>query len=958
MRRIYKLALRFRSLFHRGAVDREMEQELLFHIEQQTAINIAAGMPPEEARYAALRGFGGVDQIREECRDMRSVNWIRDFLQDVRFGIRVLLKSPGFALVAILTLALGIGANTAIFSLIDAALLRDLPVSDPQSLVMLRWIAHKEPNPLNVSSYGDCPRIPNEAGSGGCTFSEPLFREIQSQTKVFSSLAAFAGGGGLNLTGNGSPTTVDGVKYVSGSYFQTLGVRPQCGRLIGAADDAPSASPVVVLSHDYWKSQFASSESAVGKTIFLNRVPFTIVGVAEPRFDSLSTGNIIQMWLPLSTQPQIELPWDNRDADPGYFWLVIVGRLQPGTPLTQGQAAVNALFVNDMVHGAPKPMLKLEDNPALSIVPAQSGLTGETAELAAPMYVLMAAVGVVLLIACANVAGLLLSRASSRQKEMAVRFALGARRGRIVRQLLTESLLLSAAGGVLGIFFAKWVLVVIGAFVEANLEGPSPISPGIDARVLLFTAAVSILTGIIFGLAPALRSLGANLTPALKDAAGNLPSGRPLARWFSVGNTLVVAQVALTVIVLAAAGLLVRSLQNLRNVNPGFDTRNILTFSIDPTSAGYKRADIDRFNNDLQTRLAAMPGVTSVGYSWQSLLAGALWTTGFHLAGTPEEKVSEADMLPIGVAFLQTMRIPLRLGRDLNSSDFLIAAKNAEVRAAQAERVASSLKTGAKDLAAQNNSEAATLQPTPVIVNEALIHKYFPNVNPIGIRFGEHIADTEDQIARPGWVVVGVAGDAKYNQLRREVNPTIYAPATGQGTTFSLRTVANPSGFVPRIRSIVGQLDANLPINRIRTQSQQIETQLFAERLVARLSSFFGLLALLLSCIGLYGLLAFEVARRTREIGIRIALGARSADVLRLVIGQGLALTAVGAAIGIGAALGVTQFLGALLFGVHPADPLTFAAVAFLLAAVALLACYIPARRAIQVDPIVALRYE
>src|SRR5271168_1279139 len=243
MRRIYKLVLRFRSLFHRGAVDREMEQELLFHIEQQTAINIAAGMPPEEARCAALRGFGGVEQIREECRDMRSVNWIQDFFQDVRFGIRVLLKSPGFALVAILTLALGIGANTAIFSLINAALLRELPVSDPQSLVMLKWIAHAEPKPLNVSSYGDCPRIPNEAGSGGCTFSEPLFREIQSQTKVFSSLAAFAGGGGLNLTGNGSPTTVDGVKYVSGSYFQTLGVRPQSGRLIGTADDAPSASP-------------------------------------------------------------------------------------------------------------------------------------------------------------------------------------------------------------------------------------------------------------------------------------------------------------------------------------------------------------------------------------------------------------------------------------------------------------------------------------------------------------------------------------------------------------------------------------------------------------------------------------------------------------------------------------------------------------------------------------------
>jgi predicted permease len=957
MRRIYKLALRFRSLFRRGVVDREMEQELLFHIEQQTAINISAGMPPDEARYAALRQFGGVDQIREECRDMRSVSWIQDFLQDVRFGLRVLVKSPGFALVAIFTLALGIGANTAIFSLIDAALLRELPVSDPRSLVLLKWTAKTEPKYLNVSGYGDCQRIPAEAGWGGCTLSEPLFHQIQSQTGLFSSVAAFAGGGGLNLTGNGSPATVDSVKYISGGYFQTLGVRPQIGRLIGSADDLPSASPVVVLSHNYWKSQFASSESAVGKTIFLNRVPFTIVGVAEPRFDSLSTGNLIQMWLPLSAQPQVELPWNNRDADSNYFWLVIVGRLKPGTPLTQAQATLNALFVNDVVHRA-KPMLKLEDNPALSIVSAQSGLTGETAEMAAPMYVLMLAVGVVLLIACANVAGLLLSRAASRQKEMAVRFALGARRGRIVRQLLTESLLLSAAGGGLGILFAKWVLVVIGAFVEANLDGPSTLNPSIDTRVLLFTAAVSILTGIIFGLAPALRSLGVNLTPALKDAAGNLPSGRPVARWFSLGNTLVVAQVALTVVVLAGAGLLVRTLQNLRSVDPGFDIRNILTFSIDPTSAGYKHADVDRFNDDLESRLAAMPGVTSVSYAWQPLLSGALWTTGFHLAGTPKETVSLADMLPIGTGFLHAMRIPLRLGREFNSSDFVIAAKNEEMRAAQSERIAASFKSGAKDLAAQNNSEAATMQPLPVIVNETLLHKYFLNVNPIGIRFGEHVADSEEPNARSGWIVVGVAGDAKYDQLRREVAPTIYSPLTGGGATFSLRTAANPSSFVPQIRSVVGQLDANLPINRIRTESQQIDNQLFAERLIARLSSFFGILALLLSCIGLYGLLAFEVARRTREIGIRMALGARSGDVLRLVIGQGLVLTAVGAAIGIGAALGVTRFLGALLYGVRPSDPLTFAAVAFFLAAVALLACYIPARRAMRVDPIVALRYE
>ena len=952
-----KLLLRVKSLFHRNVVDRDMEQELRFHLEQQIAVNIAAGMRPDEARYAALREFGGVDQIREECRDMRSVNWIQDFVQDVRFGIRVLLKSPAFAAIAILTLALGIGANTAIFSLIDAALLRALPVSDPQSLVLLKWSARATPNHMDESSYGDCSDNQSPTGATNCVFSQPFFREVQSQPNLFSQLTAFAGGGGLNLTGNGAPTTMDSAEYISGSYFQTLGVQPASGRLISSADDSLSAAPVAVLSYEYWKSKFEGSPSAVGKTIYLNRVPTTIVGVADPRFDALSPGRMIQIWLPFSAQQRIELPWDNRDADPNNFWLVMVGRLKSGVQLKQAQAQVTALFSNDVVHGA-KPMLKSTDDPIVTIVSAQSGLTGRTTDVATPFYILMMAVGVVLLIACANVAGLLLSRAAARQKEMAVRFALGARRGRIVRQLLTESLLLSVTGGALGILFARWAIVTISAFVAANEEGPASLTPGIDARVLLFTAGVSIVTGILFGLAPAFRAMGTNLTPALKEAAGNLPSGRPLARWFSLRNTLVVAQVALTVVVLTGAGLLVRSLQSLRNVDPGFDTRNILTFSVDPNSAGYKRPEAVRFFQDLQTRLAVTPGVTSVSYSTMPLLSGGLWTTGFHMAGKPKDETSEADMLTVGLDFFHTMGIPLRLGREFNSADFQIAAKNADVREIQNALVAASIKSGAKGLAEQNNKDAANLAPVPVMVNQALLRNYFPNLDPIGIHFGDSPASADDPFANPGWVIIGVVGDARYNSLRREVNPTIYAPFARQGATFSVRTAADPIGFVPQIRSVVAQMDANLPVNRIRTETQQIESQILLERLIARLSSFFGLLALLLSCIGLYGLLAYEVARRTREIGIRMALGACSGDVLRLVIGQGLALALVGGAIGIGAALGVTRFLASLLYGVKPADPVTFIAVALFLAAVALLACYIPARRATRVDPMVALRYE
>jgi predicted permease len=937
----------------------DLDQDIREHIEQETQDNIDRGMSPEEARYAALRKFGNVTRVQEETREVWSLVWLEDLLQDVSYGLRMLRKSPGFTAVAVLTLALGIGANTAIFGFIDGALMRALPVSDPQNLVLLMWGAHGKAKHLGTSSYGDCKSERGPAGSGGCSFSEPLFREIQSQG-IFSQLAAFSGSEGLVLTGNGAASTVDTADYVSGGYFQTLGIRPESGRLIGASDDTLSASPVVVLSYAYWKSAFAGSPSAVGKTIFLNRVPFTIIGVAEPRFDALSPGNQIQMWLPLSMERQLlQVPWDNRDADHNYWRLVMVARTKPEIPRGQAQAAVNVLFSNETLRSA-KPMFKPEDGPAVSLVPAQTGLTGFTTEIATPIYLIMLAVGVVLLIACANVAGLLLSRAAARQKEMAVRFALGARRGRIVRQLLTESLLLSISGGALGLFLAKWIVAMISAFIAANEEmaGVSALNPGLDARVLLFTAAVSILTGILFGLAPALRGMRVDLTPALKEAAGNLPSGRPMARWFSMGNALVVAQVALTVVVLAGAGLLVRTLQNLRSVDPGFDTRNILTFSVDPASTGYKRAAVDRFYDDLQDRLAAIPGVSSVSYSWRPLLSGGLWTTGFHLPGKPEDETEVADMFPVGLDFFHTMGIPLRRGRELEAPDFLVAAKDAEARAAQEERVAASLKTGAKGMAEQNNKETANLQPVPVIVNEALLRKYFPNANPIGIRFGDHVATDAEPDSNPGWEIVGVVADAKYDQLRRAIEPTIYAPFTGQGASFSLRTATNPSSFTPQVRSVVAQLDPNLPVDRIRTETQQIESQLMVERLIARLSGFFGVLALLLSCIGLYGLLSYEVALRTREIGIRLALGAQAGDVLRLIVKQGIVLALVGAVAGIGVALAVTRYLTAILYDVHANDPLTMVAVAVLLALVALAACYIPARRAMRVDPIVALRYE
>jgi predicted permease len=913
---------------------------------------------PPSTRHAALLEFGGVDQIREECSDMRNVNWLQDLAQDVRYGVRMLRKSPAFAAIAVLTLALGIGANTAIFSLVDDALLRALPVADANSLVILQWTAHTAPKHLSYSDYGDCADRSDKANPIGCSFSEPMFNSIREKNTAFSSMAAFASGDRLTLSGNGAASTIDDPAYVSGNYFQTLGIRPDTGRLISSADDQSAATPVVILSYNFWRASFGGSASAIGRTILLNKVPFTIIGVAEPKFDALSPGNQIQLWVPLATVRRLELPWDNRDADANDWWLVLAGRLKPGIAREQAQAQVNTLFRNEILHAA-KPVSKPEDDPKLLLTPAQKALTGDTTDLSAPLYVLLLSVGVVLLIACANVAGLLLSRATARQKEIALRFALGARRGRIARQLLTESLLLSITGGALGLLFAKWATTAITVFVSSNLGAQAKFNPHLDLRVLAFTAAVSIATGILFGLAPAVRGARVDLTPALKEGSpGNVSLMRQTARWFTAANALVMAQVALTIIVLVAAGLLVRTLQNLKSVDPGFDTRNILTFRIDPTLIGYKGAEVDRFNKDLQSRLAAIPGVTSVSYSWRPLLAGGLWTTDFHMPNTPKDKLVEADMMPVGAGFFATMRIPLQLGRQFNSTDFAEAERVAAVLAQENERVAAGVKGPASVVVEQNKNAAADLAPTPAIVNQAFIHKYLPTTNPLGFHFGGHGAEESNPTATPGWAIVGVVGNAKYSRLRRDFEPTIYVPNSGRPACFTLRTAMNPSSFVSQIPSVVGQMDQNLPVFQIRTESEQIDRQLFQERLIARLSSFFGLLALVLASIGLYGLLSYEVTRRTREIGIRMALGAKTRDVLVLVVRQGVVLAVAGALIGAAIALSIMRFLGSLLYDVHAADPLTFVGVFVLLAAVAALACFLPARRAMRVDPMVALRYE
>jgi predicted permease len=969
--------------------------------------------------------------VQENAREVWSFVWLEQLWQDVRFGLRMLLKSPAFTAVAVLTLAFGIGANTAIFSLIDAVMLRSLPVANPAQLVLLKWSARKAPNIHGLNVWGDCPTDMRRGMENptGCSFSEPMFREI-AQANIFSGTAAFANTGRLDLTGNGTASVING-QLVSGDFFRTMGLKAAAGRLIDASDDTPAAAPVTVLNYGYWQSAFGGSREAIGRTIELNAVPFTIVGVAEQRFTGITPGSDYDVWVPLAQGQRINpqqrvqdpLGGQDRQNDPAFWWLTIVGRLKPGISPAQSQAMVSGLFRNEMLHGAipmfhgnqmvggpgprlggpgiagsapasapapgpvpiqlapgnaavqvqremkggPRPQVAgngnervmraapqggavaggahpaetqsvpstlstEEDNPQVALVFAQTGLTGARARYTDPLYVLMLAVGIILLIACANVAGLMLARAAARQKEMAVRLALGAGRARIVRQLLTESVMLSVLGGVLGILFAYWGAHAIVSFVSSNQTRPLGFATGVDLRVLGFTVAVSIFTGILFGVAPAFRSARVNLTPTLKEGEGSSAgSGHSRGRWFSAGNALVVAQVALAVVVLAGAGLLVRTLQNLRSVDLGFDAHNILIFGIDPTLAGYKGTQADNLYRDLQGRLAETPGVKSASYSMMPLLSNGLMITVFHWPGTPEDQTSESDILDVGPNFFQTLHIPFLAGREFNAADF--------------------------ELATANGGDKPTAAPTPVIVNQTFVQKYLGKENPIGKAYGAAAAGPLGG-PTPGYEIVGVVGDAKYNDLRREIHPMMYQPHHVGVATFELRTAADPQALLPAIREVVAQVDANLPLFNVTTQSQQIDRLLFQERLVARLAGFFGVLALVLACIGLYGLLSYEVSRRTREIGIRIALGAQPERVLKLVLRQGIVLAIVGAALGIGAALGVTRYLASMLFNVRASDPWTMSAVAVLLALVALAACYIPARRATRVDPMVALRYE
>jgi macrolide transport system ATP-binding/permease protein len=938
----------------------DLDEEIQGHLQMAVRDRMDRGESPQHARDAARRELGNAGLIKEVTREMWAWASLERFMQDVRYGLRMLARAPAFTAVAILTLALGIGANTAIFSIIDAVLLGSLPVKDPQELVVFTWTAHHRPKYTGHSDHGDCedPKV-------DCSLSVPFFKTVRSQANTFSAVAAFAGPLDIDFSGNGPATMARGT-WVSGDFFSTLGVNTVLGRPLVPSDDSPSAPPAIVLDYGYWQRAFGGDRSALGRTVRLNNVFATIVGIADPHFTNLTPGKTQDFFMPLSLSSRVQSEWwgdQDRLSDPAVWWVVILGRLKPGVSISQAQAAATTIFRNELLHGL-KPLSTEADAPAISLLPAREGLNGESSQIAPMLYLVMVAVGLVLLIACANVAGLMLARSATRQKEMAVRLALGAGRARITRQLLTESMLLSFIGGALGILIAIWGIQAIVALLSSGY-GPFSYAVAPDWRVLAFTIGVTLATGILFGLAPALRSARVDLTPSLKENASSLPGGAArTGRWFRLGDALVIAQVALSIVVLIGAGLLVRTLRNLHNLNPGFDTRNILLFGIDPTIAGYKDQQTAQLYRDLQQRFAALPGVISASYSENSLLSGSWSADRVHLDGAPPKSNINPATLTVGTNFFSTMRIPILAGRAFTSADFAVAAatnaaqKAAEAAAQHAPGSSSSPASAPRSVSATSLS-ALQAPPVPVMINEAFARKVFPNQNPLGKHMGDAQEEGEPAIGpQPGYLIVGLVGDTKYRDLRREILPTMYLPLVSNSAHFELRTAADPTALVTLVRGIVSRADNNLPLFDVRTQTEQIEQTLFQERLMSRLSSFFGLLALVLACIGLYGLLSYEVARRTRELGIRMALGAQQRDLLRLVVGQGIFLALVGAAVGIAAGIGVTRFMTSMLYGVHANDPLTIVGVVILLMLVGLAACYIPARRGSKTDPAIALRHE
>jgi len=837
------------------------------------------------------------------------------FFQDLRYGMRTMRRSPTFTFIIVLTLGLGIGANTAIFSLMDQVLLRLLPVKNPRELVQLDG-----PGPFSGRSINDR------------TFSYPMYADFRDRNTVFSGLIARFPTN-ATLTYRGQAERVD-VELISGNTFEVLGVSPSLGRALTQDDDrTPGVHPVAMVSHGYWQRRFAGSPAVLNQVVNINSTPVTIVGVAPPRFAGVAAAQMPDLFVPIMMKAELTPTWNDLDNRRSR-WLNVIGRLKPGVDIDAAKAQLDVVYqqINEY---------ELQEVPAfaaasqtfrdrfrakkLTLYPVGRGLSDLRKGVSAPLYVLMAMVGLVLLIACANVANLLLTRASARQREMAVRLALGAGRRRLVRQTLTESLVLALAGGLVGLVLSIWIGdLLLGVMPSESVTRSLSTTP--DLRVGLFTASLSLVTAVVFGLVPALQASRPELNKTLREEAGSVSGSQHQAR-FRKG--LVVVQVALSMLLVAGAGLFARSLYNLKHLNPGFSTDNLISFHVDPSLNGYDQTRITRFYEALLQDVRSVYGVQSASLAQVAALTQSVSQRTVQVQGyTPKP---DENMNPwtneIAPDYFRTFGMPLLMGREFNERDIAGA-------------------------------------PPVAIVNETFAKYYFGNENPIGRRFGFRAMNDPNRLE-----IVGVVKDALYAGMREgteDDNRTpryVYTPyqqgdEIGEMTIY-VRVAASAAGSIPELlRQAVRRADPSLPIFELQTMEQTVDEALFNERMLALLSASFGLLATLLAAIGLYGVMSYTVSRRTREIGIRIALGAERTTVLWLVLREVALLTFVGIAVGVPGALALSQLVKSQLFGIQPADSITMVTAAVTLTVVALLAGYIPARRAAGVQPLFALRYE
>ncbi|HKG47345.1 MAG TPA: ABC transporter permease [Pyrinomonadaceae bacterium] len=872
------LLRRGRALFHKDELDQELEEELRFHLDRLIERNIENGMTPEEARFAARKSFSRVDQSKEECRDARGVGLIENLLRDVSYSVRILLKNYAFTTVVVLTLALGIGANTAIFSFANGILLRPLPYPQSERLAVIDETALKQ-------------------GEESMAVSFPNFLDWRDQNTVFEDIGVHWGTDRFTLSGLGEPIELRG-SFISHGLLEILRVSPQLGRTFTANEDRPDEDAVVILGHNLWQRNFGGDPNITGRKIMVSNRPRTVVGVmpAGFRFPEVS-----ELWVPIALTPKTFTRTDHG--------LSAVARLKDGVSFQEAQAEMT-----NIAGRIEQQNPVTNEGLGVRVTSLHDSLTGDYRQA---LLILLGVVGCVLLVACVNVANLMLARATARQKEFALRAALGASRWRIMRQLLAESLVLAVLGGALGFILSVWALRLLLTAIPVQL--PFWMNFGIDLRVLGFTAAVTLLTGLMFGAIPALQTSRVDLNDTLKEGGRSAAGVRARAR-----NLLVVAEIALSLVVLVGAGLMIQSFLRLKRVNIGLNAHNVLTASVSLPRAKYKEGDQRAaFFKQLLERVRSLPGVETASATATLPLSGGGWGRSITVEGFPVLPVGQAPSIQHTVVtpgYFRTMGIPLLAGRDFNDAD-------------------------------------AKGSPDVTIIDERLAREYWPNDSPIGkrVRFGP----PEDN--EPWHTIVGVAGTVRHQRMQEDTRKSVYLPhqkVPVRGLALVARTTSSPQELAGAIRRELTQLDPDLPVSEVATMEEVVAESIWQPRLYATLFGAFAGGALLLALIGIYGVMAFLVQTRTHEIGVRMALGATTRDVFKLIVGRGMKLTAVGVLIGVAGAIAVTRLMHSLLFNTSTTDPVTFIMISLLLSVAAFLACYIPARRAAKVDPLIALRYE